>query len=397
VSSPLAEVRLRDLLLLADSGTWGDEGKPENGWPVLRSTNIQDSSLILHDVAWRVVPEKDEARCKLQENDILVTKSSGSADLIGKCCVIRDLGETEFLFSNFMLRLRVDPAKTTFGWIFYWLTSQQGRARLAAMNTTTTGLRNLNVGRYLDQKVPLPPIEEQRRIASILDKAEAIRRKRRQAAAVTEALLRSAFLDMFGDPITNPKQWSRSRLSNIAEITTGNTPSRAHAQNFGTDIEWIKSDNITTANFYLTAAAEGLSRTGAQSARIAGPGAVLVTCIAGSLSCIGNAAIADREVAFNQQINAIIPHNHDALAFLYEQTLLMKSVLQAASTGGMKGMLSKGRLSNIEYITPPSSLIAKFGQIFASCATMQQRTNLATREADALFESLTHQAVTGHL
>ena len=56
-------------------------------------------------------------------------------------------------------------------------------------------------------KVPLPPVEEQKRIAAILDKADAIRRKRRQAIQLADEFLRSVFLDMFGDPVSNPKGW----------------------------------------------------------------------------------------------------------------------------------------------------------------------------------------------
>jgi len=73
-----------------------------------------------------------------------------------------------------------------------------------------------------DTQIPLPPLEEQRRIAAILDKADAVRRKRQQAIALTEELLRSAFLEMFGDPVTNPKGWNSVNLrSQIAELRYG--------------------------------------------------------------------------------------------------------------------------------------------------------------------------------
>jgi type I restriction enzyme S subunit len=65
-------------------------------------------------------------------------------------------------------------------------------------------------------KVPLPPIAEQRRIAAILDKADAIRRKRKQAIQYTEELLRATFLDMFGDPVTNPKGWEILPIESLA-------------------------------------------------------------------------------------------------------------------------------------------------------------------------------------
>lgn len=64
--------------------------------------------------------------------------------------------------------------------------------------------------------VPVPPLSEQRRIAAILDKADAIRRKRREALRRTDQFLRSAFLDMFGDPVSNRKGFPRVKLSDLA-------------------------------------------------------------------------------------------------------------------------------------------------------------------------------------
>lgn len=246
-------------------------------------------------------------------------------------------------------------------------------------------------------EVPFAPVDEQRRIAEILDRADAIRRKRHEALALTEQLLRSTFLEMFGDPIKNSKDWPLVVISDLGNVITGNTPSRSDSDNFGSGIEWIKSDNITSASFYVDEASERLSEIGAERARIAPSGSVLITCIAGSLSCIGNVALTNRDVAFNQQINAIVPNEIQAAPFIYMQTLLMKEVLQAESTGGMKGMLSKGRLSSIKYIQPPRPQIHDFGRRFDSCWSQHRRIQESALEADGLFESLTHRAFTGQL
>ena len=73
----------------------------------------------------------------------------------------------------------------------------------------------LPIAKLKEYKIPLPPIEEQRRIAAILDKADGVRRKRKEAIALTEELLRSAFLEMFGDPVTNPKGWRQIPLGEL--------------------------------------------------------------------------------------------------------------------------------------------------------------------------------------
>ena len=70
---------------------------------------------------------------------------------------------------------------------------------------------------------PLPPLEEQRRIAAILDKADGVRRKRKEAIRLTEELLKSTFLEMFGDPVTNPKGWEICELQNVCNRVTDGT------------------------------------------------------------------------------------------------------------------------------------------------------------------------------
>jgi len=73
-------------------------------------------------------------------------------------------------------------------------------------------------------EIPLPPLPEQRRIAAILDKADAIRRKRQQAIRLTEDFLRSVFLDMFGDPVTNPKGWDVGTIRDlVSEVKYGSS------------------------------------------------------------------------------------------------------------------------------------------------------------------------------
>ena len=65
--------------------------------------------------------------------------------------------------------------------------------------------------------VPLPPLPEQRRIAAILDKADVVRRKRQQTLDLADQFLRSAFLDLFGDPVTNPKGWPVKKLQELID------------------------------------------------------------------------------------------------------------------------------------------------------------------------------------
>ncbi|MFA5354930.1 MAG: restriction endonuclease subunit S [Thermodesulfovibrionales bacterium] len=244
--------------------------------------------------------------------------------------------------------------------------------------------------------VVLPPFPEQKRIAEVLDKAEELRAKRRAALSQLDTLTQAIFIEMFGDPATNPKSWPLRSIGDIGKVITGNTPPRSRPDYYGSAIEWIKSDNINTPHYYLTKAEEGLSETGKAVARTAPAGAILVTCIAGSPGCIGNAAMTDREVAFNQQINALVSEQGDTL-FLYVQILVGKRLIQEASTAGMKGMVSKSRFESIPLIFPPLLIQNEFAHRAAAVEKLKAAHRASLAELDALFASLQHRAFRGEL
>ena len=256
-------------------------------------------------------------------------------------------------------------------------------------NLSATYLRNL--------KIRLPPVEEQRRIAAKLDKADAIYRKRKSMFALANDIIYSVFLERFGNPASNPKKFPVAPIKHMGEIITGNTPPRKEPENFGPGIEWIKSDNIRSGHHILTEAKETLSEKGRVVARIAPAGATLVTCIAGSPKSIGNAALADREVAFNQQINAVAPSSDVDSYFLYCQFCIAKQLVQGASTNSMKGMVSKGKFQEIEFICPPTHEQREFGLFFDRMMAIIEELNTASDSSEVLVKSLSQRAFRGEL
>ncbi|HHX8330416.1 TPA: restriction endonuclease subunit S [Vibrio alginolyticus] len=109
-----------------------------------------------------------------------------------------------------------EPEQLDWRYLYYALSV----ARLEK-KTITTSIPGLNRDDFYDTEIPLPPLEEQKRIAAILDKADAIRQKRKQAIGLADEFLRSVFLDMFGDPVTNPKGWEVSTLNNFGSFKNG--------------------------------------------------------------------------------------------------------------------------------------------------------------------------------
>lgn len=175
--------------------------------------------------------------------------------------------------------------------------------------------------------------------------------------------VKSRFIEMFGDPISNHMNWEKKRLADECNIVTGNTPPRKVEDYYGDYIEWIKSDNITNCGVYLAKAKEYLSQKGLKVGRSVDRNSILMTCIAGSIKCIGNVAIADRKVSFNQQINAIEPLKNNVF-FMFQQFNQSQKYIQSTINMSLKGILSKGQLSELEFIFPPIELQNEFAKFF---------------------------------
>jgi type I restriction enzyme S subunit len=235
-------------------------------------------------------------------------------------------------------------------YLYYYLKSSATLYRIKEVATGSVR-DNLRLSMLYDFMIELPSLDVQRQIVSNLDLLASIIRQRNQQLTKLDELVKARFVEMFGDPVTNPFNWPTVELGQRCEIITGNTPSRAEPENYGTFIEWIKSDNINTPSTFLTPAQEYLSEVGFQKCRFVESGSLLMTCIAGSLNCIGNVAVTNRRVAFNQQINAITP-TCDNVLYLYWLMILSKPAIHKTINMALKGILSKSQLSSIKFPFP---------------------------------------------
>jgi type I restriction enzyme S subunit len=365
------------------------------GIPISRIETISDHEIDPRRVGYAGVELGDRDEWLLQPGDILFSHIN-SVTHLGKCALY-EAQPKHLLHGMNLLNIRPKTALVLPRYLLRALRSRAFRTQLESHIKPAVNQASVSISALRTLRVPVPELAEQKRIADILDKADAIRRKRKEAIALTEELLRSTFVEMFGDPVTNSKCWPKQALAELGRITTGNTPSRAVPDYFGDEIEWIKSDNINTPSHYLTHATEGLSASGRAVGRTAPAGSTLMTCIAGSPDCIGNVALADREVAFNQQINAITPRDDVDYRFLYVLLLVGKRLVQEASTNSMKGMVSKGKLEQVLVPTPPRHLQASFGEAFDRVLHLSRRHELAEQAAQQLFDSTFACAFAGSL
>ena len=212
--------------------------------------------------------------------------------------------------------------------------------------------KTVDIKRWKEYLIPVYDEDSQADIVRRLDKVSAAIESLQAQYDKLEEVVKSRFIEMFGDPTDNPYGWDKIPLGERCDIVTGNTPSRADPENYGDFLEWIKSDNINTPSTFLTKAEEYLSEVGFAKCRYVESGSVLMTCIAGSINCIGNVAVANRRVAFNQQINAIVPDEDEPL-YIYWLMMLSKPFIQSTVNMALKGILSKSKLAALAFPFPP--------------------------------------------
>lgn len=163
------EVRKAKSTLLAnDGGVWGEDPYGENDTIVLRSTEQSlDGKLCINNPAYRHLSDTERNRFLLKRGDLIITKSSGSRDHIGKTSLIDEsVGNLKCCYSNFIQRIRV-AGSPKYYWYLY--NNYIVKSQFDYLCTTTTGLNNLNAGIIGNVVIPIPPLPEQQAIADYLD------------------------------------------------------------------------------------------------------------------------------------------------------------------------------------------------------------------------------------
>ena len=261
------------------------------------------------------------------------------------------------------------------------------------------GLKNISKKYISNIKIPLPEtLDDQIKIANLLTQVEELISKREESIKLLDELLKSTFLDMFGDPVLNPKGWEKRQLKQFGKIITGNTPSRSKNEYYDDNyIEWIKTDNIFENEMYVTQAKEYLSKLGMNKARVLKSNSLLVTCIAGSIKSIGTVALTNRKIAFNQQINAIEPSDKINPFFLYWMFKISKRYVQNQAGKGMKKIIIKSTFEKILFPLPPKPLQDIFATIVQQVEATKVHYQNSLDELNNLFSSLSQKAFRGEL
>jgi len=336
----------------------------------------------------------------LRSGDILIS-SANSWDLVGKCCKVPDLGYMATA-GGFISILRAKESVLDSGFLYHWLASDKIQHKVRHLGRQTTNISNLPVDQFLELKIPLPKIEEQKRIAAILDKADAIRRKRQQAIQLADEFLRSVFLEMFGDPTVNPKGFGTMRLDEVTtKIGSGSTPRGGKSAYIEEGTTLIRSMNIHDNKFVHADLAHITDSQALALSNVIVEADDVLLNITGASVCrcamVDNALIPAR---VNQHVCIIRPkkniiHPEFLLHLIISKPFKQKLLLLAGGAGATREALTKEQISALVIPCPPLGEQLKFSLIALKIRESIARQILQSKEP--LFESLSQKAFDGSL
>ncbi len=287
------------------------------------------------------------------------------------------------------------PERLDAKFLYWWL--RTNRAYLEGLGNGAT-FKEVSKAIVSRVEIPVPPLPDQRGIAEVLDRTEALRAKRRTALVKLDTLTQAIFFEMFGDPATNPKGWPKASVGDIAlQVTDGEhlTPKRESA-----GIKLLSARNVRDGYIdfdtvdYIGADEHERIRRRCSPSR----GDVLISCS----GTIGRVAPVETDEPFSlvRSVAMIRPKTDVVVTKFLEHYLrtpaLQRRMLQRANASSQANLF-QGQLRDLPIFVPPPALQGDFSRRIAAVDGLKESHRASLAGFDVLFASLQHCAFSGEL
>lgn len=373
-----------------------------SGIPITRIETISNGTIDSSRVGYANLTLPECEGWLLQEGDILISHINSTKHL-GKCAIYQR--EPRLLVHGMnLLALRVDRKKALPQFVYRMLSNSAFRLQIPRITKNSVNQSSFNISNFKKLRIPLPPLDEQRRIAKILDATDALRTKRREAIAELDELVQSVFLDMFGDPVQNPKGWQVvSGRSAFSELAYG-TSSKAHERQEPGSIPILRIPNILGGKVDWTHLKYAVLSERESEKLILKTDDLLLVRSNGNPDYIARCARfkSGKSAAFASylircRIDPRIELSSEFMTALIEfSTFRHRIRREARTTAGNYNLSIKG-IQNFKFIKPPLDLQSRFAKIVETIEKQKAQHQKHLDELDHLFQSLQHRAFQGEL
>ena len=358
-----------------------------DGYPLVTSKNLVDGKIDFSTCTF-ISKEDHNAiskRSAVDEGDILYAMIG----TIGNPVVVEK--SQEFSIKNVAL-FKFNNENVFNKYILHFLSSTLAVQQFNSHSRGGTQ-QFVSLGNIRDLQIPLPPLTEQKRIAAILDKADSLRRKNQQTIQLADQFLRAVFLDMFGDPVSNPKGWVVVKVGSIVDFIV---PGRDKPKSFTGNIPWVTTNDLCHLGFtYEAKTFVGLTDFEIKEvkAKIVPKGSVLMTCVGD----LGVVSVSGKDIVINQQLHAFLPSPKVNNMFLMYALSFQKNFMLNMASNTTVPYMNKTICNSVPLIIPPINDQNRFGEIYEKAQAKLIKMEQSETKCFELFNSLSQKAFAGEL
>lgn len=381
---------LSGLVLLMKNGTTAMQNQEGRGLPTTRIETISDGTIDLQRVRFVELDEAAVERWRLQQGDILLSHIN-SVEHIGKSAIYRGIPDTLIHGMNLLL-LRPDQNVISPEYLHYGLRSSRVRQIVRSRCKRAINQASINQKELGAIELPVPSLPEQHRIVDLLSRAEGIVRLRREAEKKAAEFIPALFLDMFGDPGTNPKGWVVATVGDVLAASDYGSSSKSSSD--GNGLPMIRMGNVTyqgnldlTDLKYVDLAADEVERYSLQE------GDILFNRT-NSKELVGKTGLWDGSCAaivasyfIRLRVQREIVNPHYLWAFM--NTAHIKRVIFDTARGAIgQSNINSKELKAFPLPVPPIAMQDQFALRCADVSDLTVQQSTATAKAKTVFDSL---------
>ncbi len=244
----------------------------------------------------------------------------------------------------------------------------------------------INWSTLAEYEFELPPVGMQRKLVKLLWSIVETREAYTELIRETNELVKSQFIEMFGDPITNDRGWDYKKLPEVTEIVLGSTPSTKNPEYWDGELKWITPAELTDTSFYVYETEKHITERGAKDTglKICPAETVLFS----TRAPIGKTAIAGVDMYCNQGFKNFVCGPRIRPVFLYYLLTLEKDYFEGLGTGTTFKELSRARLEKVSISVPPVKNQMAFENLYRQSDKSKFELNESIKELDAMYKRI---------
>ena len=311
---------------------------------LLRANNIQNGKIVLDDVVY-VSKSKINEPQYLRRGDILVCTSSGSKELVGKAAFVDE--NLPMVFGAFCKVVR--PKIECYKYMGHFFQSPYYRNHISAVSAGAN-INNLRNEHIADLYIPLPSLDEQRKIAAVLDKVSDLIAKRRQQLDKLDLLVKARFVEMFGNPVSNTLHLPLLSLPELGEFGRGVSKHRPRnaPELLGGKYPLVQTGEIANADLYISSYKNTYSDLGFQQSKMWKAGTLCITIAAN----IAKTAILAFDACFPDSVVGFIANEKTNNIFVHYWFSFFQQILEAQAPESAQKNINLKILSELKVIVP---------------------------------------------